>query len=62
LVVDWVLGNDYLGADTVPGGNSDPNLRTLGTADVRGAWFLCKGAAAAMPYRAALAQEPGGRW
>lgn len=53
VVVDWVLGNDYLGADTVPGGNSDPNLRALGTADVRGAWFLCKGAAAVMPYRAA---------
>jgi hypothetical protein len=49
--VDWVLGNDYLGADAIPPGNTDKNLRALGTADVRGAWFLCKGATAIMPYR-----------
>ena len=52
VMVDWVLGNDYLGADTIPGGNTDPNLRALGTVDVRGAWFLAKGAAGVMPYRA----------
>lgn len=51
--VDWVLGNDYLGADVEPAGNSDPNLRALGTVDVRGAWFLFKGAAGALVYRAA---------
>lgn len=53
VMVDWILGNDYLGADTVPPGNTDPNLRALGTVDVRAAHFLCKGASAAMPYRAA---------
>ncbi len=52
VVVDWILGNDYLGADAVAPGNTDKNLRALGTADVRGAWFLCKGATAIMPYRA----------
>ena len=51
VMVDWVLGNDYLGADTVPGGNTDPNLRPLGTVDVRAARFLCKGASAIQPYR-----------
>ncbi len=53
VVVDWVLGNDYLGADIIPPGNSDPNLRALGNADVRSAHFLSKGASAVMPYRAA---------
>ncbi|HEB52836.1 MAG TPA: hypothetical protein ENI87_06250, partial [bacterium] len=49
VVVDWVLGNDYLGADNPTG--SDPNLRALGCVDVRGAYFLCKGATACEPYR-----------
>tara|TARA_R110002094_G_scaffold138416_6_gene129769 strand:+ start:666 stop:3011 length:2346 start_codon:yes stop_codon:yes gene_type:complete len=53
VVVDWVLGNDYLGADNVPSGNTDPNLVALGNADVRAAYFLCKGASQCMPYRAA---------
>ena len=52
VMVDWVLGNDYLGADTIPGGNTDPNLRPLGTVDVRRASFLCRGATAVEPYRA----------
>ena len=52
VMVDWVVGNDYLGADSVPGGNSDPNLEALGSVDVRAAHFLCKGASAIMPYRA----------
>jgi hypothetical protein len=51
LVVDWILGNDYLGADTVPSGNTNPNLVALGNADVRGAWFLVRGAAGCLPYR-----------
>jgi hypothetical protein len=51
VVVDWVLGNDYLGADNVPTGNTDPNLVALGNADVRGAWFLFRGAAGCLPYR-----------
>lgn len=52
VTVDWILGNDYLGADSVPQGNSDPNLRPLGSVDVKSAMFLCKGASAIMPYRA----------
>ncbi len=51
VVVDWILGNDYLGADVVPPGNTDPNLRPLGTVDVRQASFLCRGATAVVPYR-----------
>lgn len=51
VVVDWILGNDYLGADNPPAGNTDPNLVALGNADVRGAYFLCKGASQCMPYR-----------
>jgi hypothetical protein len=53
VLVDWVLGNDYLGADSIPAGNGDRNLRALGTVDVRGAWFLGKGATQVLPYRAA---------
>lgn len=53
VVVDWILGNDYLGADVIPAGNNDPNLRALGTVDVRLARFLCKGATAVEPYRPA---------
>lgn len=52
VVVDWILGNDYLGADVVPSGSSDPNLVPLGDADVRNAHFLVKGATEAVPYRA----------
>jgi len=52
MVVDWIVGSDYLGADNVPAGNSNPNLEALGTVDVRAAHFLCKGASAVMPYRA----------
>ncbi|MBL9078642.1 MAG: hypothetical protein JNL08_14125 [Planctomycetes bacterium] len=52
VVVDWIVGNDYLGADTVPAGNTDPNLRILGPADVKEARFLCKGATGVLPYRA----------
>jgi hypothetical protein len=53
VTLDWILGNDYLGADTVPAGNTDPNLRALGTVDVRSAHLVVKGASAVMPYRAA---------
>jgi len=53
VVVDWILGNDYLGADTIPAGNTDPNLRALGTVDVRRATFLTKGVSAVLPYRSA---------
>lgn len=53
VVVDWVLSNDYLGADVPPAGNDDPNLRALGTVDVRSARFLCAGASAVEPYLAA---------
>jgi hypothetical protein len=53
VLVDWVLGNDYLGTDNVPAGTTDRNLRALGTVDVRSASFLCKGVTQVMPYRAA---------
>lgn len=56
VMVDWLIGNDYLGADTIPPGNTNPNLRALGNADVRGAWFLCKGATAIERY---FAQKAG---
>ena len=51
VIVDWVLGNDYLGADDAAGSN-DPNLYALGDADVRSAYFLVKGGAECIPYRA----------
>jgi len=51
VVVDWVVGNDYLGADEVPPGNTDPNLVALGDADVRSAHFIYKGATDCLPYR-----------
>jgi hypothetical protein len=53
MVVDWILGNDYLGADVVPAGNTDPNLRPLGHIDVKLARFLCRGATQVLPYRPA---------
>lgn len=53
MVVDWLVGNDYLGADTIPSGNTDPNLRPLGCVDVRRASFLVKGASGAEGYRPA---------
>jgi hypothetical protein len=51
MVVDWIIGNDYLGADQIPTGNTDPNLRALGPVDVRSAKFLFRGANEALPYR-----------
>jgi hypothetical protein len=51
VVVDWILGNDYLGADAP--GNGDPNLHALGTVDVQLAKFLCRGATDVIAYRAA---------
>ncbi|HEX6813163.1 MAG TPA: hypothetical protein VF384_16185 [Planctomycetota bacterium] len=51
VVVDWILGNDYLGADMVPPQNTDPNLHPLGPVDVRMAKFLCRGATDVLPYR-----------
>ena len=49
IIVDWVVGNDYLGADDA-GGSSDPNLHPLGDADVRAAYFLVKGGSECIPY------------
>lgn len=53
IVVDWILGNDYLGAD-VPAGSPDKNLYPLGTVDVNLAHFLVKGGVGTniAPYRA----------
>ena len=65
LVVDWLLGNDYLGADA-PAGSQDPNLYPLGAVDVRSAAFLFRGADHARAYLAdrngiepAIAQPDG---
>ena len=59
VVVDWLLGNDYLGKDA-PGGSSDPNLYPLGGIDVRSAAFLHKGADHTRAYQAEWdAIEPG---
>lgn len=55
VMVDWLIGNDYLGADNIPVGNTNPNLVALGDADVRGAYFLCKGATAVERYFATRA-------
>lgn len=51
VMVDWLIGNDYLGADTIPPGNTDPNLRPLGCVDVKLARFLCKNASGVQAYR-----------
>lgn len=51
VVVDWVLGNDYLGSDA-PNGSSDRNLYPLGGVDVDEARFLCGGqGVTALPFR-----------
>ncbi len=49
VIVDWVLGNDYLGSDA-PNGSTDPNLYPLGGVDVTEARFLVRGAGV-QPYR-----------
>jgi hypothetical protein len=51
VVVDWIVANDYLGADSIPAGNTDPNFRPLGCVDVKQARFLCRGMSGAQPYR-----------
>lgn len=52
VLVDWILANDYHGADSVPAGNVDPNMRPLGPVDVNSAKFLARGYSIAHPYRA----------
>lgn len=51
VLVDWILSNDYLGADSIPSGNTDPNLRPLGPVDVKMARFVVKGASGVQAYR-----------
>lgn len=51
VLVDWILGNDYLGSDSLPNGNGDPNMRPLGVVDVMSAGLLCKGMTNAIAYR-----------
>jgi hypothetical protein len=62
VVVDWLLGNDYLGAD-FPNGSTDPNKYPLGSIDVTSAAFLTQGADLVVPYIPNLAlissPEPG---
>ena len=50
VVVDWVPGNDYLGADDVPG-SADPNLHALGGVTIGGLRFLCRDMDLALAYR-----------
>jgi len=52
VVVDWILGNDYLGSDDA-GPSAAPNLRPLGAVAVKDARFLVKGMAECRPYKAA---------
>ncbi|MBX7144997.1 MAG: hypothetical protein K1X79_11135 [Oligoflexia bacterium] len=52
ILVDWIIGNDYLGADE-PNGSSDPNLYALGAVDVGAVRFLVRGAPLVAPYRPA---------
>jgi hypothetical protein len=42
VTIDWILGNDYLGADN-PSNPNDPNLFPLGPVDVNAAEFFCEG-------------------
>ena len=52
VVVDWVLGNDYLGSDS-PNGSLDPNMYALGGADINEARFLVGGQGVTpLPFRA----------
>lgn len=50
VTVDWIVGNDYLGADD-PRGSTDPNLYPLGCIDVDAAEFRVRGHAAARAYK-----------
>lgn len=50
VLVDWLLGNDYLGADD-PQGSGDPNLHPLGDIDLGRAAFLARGQDLLLPYR-----------
>ena len=52
LLVDWVLGNDYLGADD-PAGSSDAMLYPLGAVDVNRARFRYRAADFGVAYRPA---------
>ncbi len=50
VTVDWILGNDYLGADQT-NGSTDPNLYPLGPVDVNEAQFLCKSVTGVEAYQ-----------
>jgi hypothetical protein len=49
VAIDWLLGNDYLGADD-PQGSADPNLYPLGGVDVNEAALLLRGATEVSAY------------
>lgn len=51
VVVDWIIANDYLGADS-PSDTGDPNLYPLGAIDVNKASFLASGMNQIYAYRA----------
>jgi hypothetical protein len=68
MIVDWILGNDYLGADNTEGKTvaTAPNYFPLGSIDLRSAEFLARGAKEIEPYLAgkhaigAPTQDPQG--
>lgn len=49
ITVDWIVGNDYLGADD-PNGSTDPNLYPLGGVDVNEASILFRGDSSVRAY------------
>jgi len=50
VLVDWIVGNDYLGEDGASG-PAEGNLHPLGAVDVNKASFLIKGATECLPYK-----------
>lgn len=50
VTIDWIIGNDYLGADD-PEGSTDPNLYPLGGVDVNEASVMFRGADEVRAYR-----------
>ncbi len=51
VLVDWVLGNDYLGRDNVSPTDPDRNLHPLGGVDLDRASFIFKGVTGVQCYR-----------
>ncbi|MCR9246274.1 MAG: hypothetical protein NXI31_14680 [bacterium] len=50
VLVDWLIGNDYLGADD-PAGSQNPDHYALGGVDIDSARFAARGFDLVVPYR-----------